>query len=182
MIFSKTLCTRSLWVGASLLLLSASASAEDIYLNVTISNIFNGGVLAAVGKNAQQSSDVWGGAAFDFRNDVTPINFKLRYLNDGNINFEHPVSGWCIYAETNGNTVMGNCNHDRAKWQLIPNENGSVLIKNVARNGCLTANGKDVRHFKLEYPGCPLEGQSAHASTSWVITPWRGNSKVVLSQ
>ncbi|MFT0175040.1 hypothetical protein ACLKMY_40330, partial [Paraburkholderia mimosarum] len=168
----------SSWVGGSLLLLSSPLWADEITLDVTITNIFNGGVLVAVGKNAQQNSEVWGEAAFDYRNDTASINFQMIYLTDGSIKFKHPVSGWCIYAENNGKTVMGNCNHDRARWKLIPNQNGSVLLKNVARDGCLAANSKNVNVFYLDYPRCPLEGQIAHASISWVITSSRGNSRV----
>ncbi|WP_429113292.1 hypothetical protein [Aeromonas veronii] len=175
------LCPRSLWVGASLLLLSTSASAEDIILDVTLTNIFHGGLVTATW-NAEQNTEVVGRTAFDYRNEYGsghgPMNFRMRYLNDGYINFHHPVSGLCMYAENNGKTVMGNCNHDRAKWQLIPNENGSVLIRNLGRDGCLAVNDHNVSEFSLDYPGCPQEGAEAHAKLSWVITPWRGNSRV----
>ncbi|WP_456640386.1 hypothetical protein [Bradyrhizobium sp. USDA 10063] len=93
------------------------------------------------------------------------------HKDKGSVNFRHPVSGWCIYAETNEDTIMGNCNHNRAKWQLIPVESGAVLLKNVARQGCMWAEGNSAGKYSLKYPACPSEGGVTHAAMSWVITP-----------
>ncbi|MBP1039264.1 hypothetical protein J8631_27375, partial [Serratia fonticola] len=98
----------------------------------------------------------------------------------GTINFRH-AGVLCIYAESNECTVLFYCGADRTNWELIPNKNGSFLIKNVARQACISASSTTESNYEVNYESCPHQGDEPHAAMSWVVTPARGNSTVVSS-
>ncbi|MBP1000334.1 hypothetical protein [Serratia fonticola] len=179
MMFSVLYRGLPLWVVCSLLLMSAPLQADTIYRVLTITNIFHGGLLKTT-NTAAQNSYIGGTTAFNERNFTPVLNFDMVYLDDGTINFRHP-GGWCIYAETNESTVLGYCGADRTKWELIPNKNGSFLIKNVARQACISASSTTESNYEVNYESCPHQGDEPHAAMSWVVTPARGNSTVVSS-